>query len=277
MDEGRFYTEKETPSLKIRVLGSYGSDLALDHQRPQTTCQSVGFLVNDHILVDAGTAATALTFDEQLGLEHVLLSHLHFDHIKGLPSLVDNLVGEADHPLKISAISPVLRGLRQHIFNNLIFPDFYAPMSIGKQAILTESEVFEGKEADLGSVQCLPIRVNHIVPTVGFIIRNDESAFLYSGDTYCTEAIWNIARMTPNLKAAFIETSFPNELGSLAKDSKHLTPSLLVKEFQKIGKPDLPLYLYHLKPIYRQKIIQELQALHLPNLHVLEDGQEIIL
>jgi len=263
--------------LKIRVLGSHGSDLALDHHTPQNTCKSVGFLVNDHILVDAGTAASALTFDEQLALEHVLLSHLHFDHIKGLPPLADNLVGVADRPLKISAISAVLRGLRQHIFNDVVFPDFYNPMSYSKQAILSESEVFEGREADLGSIQCLPIRVNHLVPTVGFIIRNSESAFLYSGDTYCTEAIWNIARTTPNLKAAFIETSFPNELEPLAKDSKHLTPSLLAQEFQKIGKPDLPLYLYHLKPIYRERIIQELQDLHIRNLHVLEDGQEIIL
>ena len=54
-----------------------------------------------------------------------------------------------------------------------------------------------------------------------------------------TMELWNVAAMEPTLKAAFIETSFPDELAELALVSKHLTPSLLSGAFQKIGRPDL--------------------------------------
>jgi len=38
----------------------------------------------------------------------VLLSHLHFDHIKSLPALVDNLTKEFDEPVIVAATEPVL-------------------------------------------------------------------------------------------------------------------------------------------------------------------------
>ena len=57
--------------------------------------------------------------------------------------------------------------------------------------------------------------------------------------------------------------------------SKHLTPSLLAKEFKKIGKPDIPLYVYHMKPTFRDLIIRELMALEIFNLIILEEGQEL--
>ena len=98
---------------------------------------------------------------------------------------------------------------------------------------------------------------------------------MYSGDTYETEDIWALAAKTPNLKAAFIETSFPDEMLGIAQISKHLTPALLEKEFKKIGKPELPLYVYHLKPPFSERISEQLAQLDIPNLVVLDEGQEL--
>lgn len=61
----------------------------------------------------------------------------------------------------------------------------------------------------------------------------------------------------------------------IAVRSKHLTPSLLTQEFKKIGKSDIPLYVSHMKPTGRDCIIQKLGALDIPNLTVLEGGQEL--
>jgi hypothetical protein len=77
------------------------------------------------------------------------------------------------------------------------------------------------------------------------------------------------------LKGAFIETSFPNEYESLAKESKHLTPKLLAQEYQKIGQPDLPLYVFHLKPQFREQIASQLHDLALPSLTLLQEGEEL--
>jgi ribonuclease BN (tRNA processing enzyme) len=119
------------------------------------------------------------------------------------------------------------------------------------------------------------VRVNHIVPTAGFIVRQGDSALLYSGDTSETRRIWEVATKEPRLKAAFIETSFPNDFRDLAKVTGHLTPEMFAREFAKLGRPDLPVYIYHIKPSYRHVIAAELKRLNLPNLHVLEEDQVV--
>ena len=69
--------------MKIRVLGAFGSEG--QGQRPSA------FLINDRVLVDAGTVPGALTVAEQGEIEHALLSHVHLDHVVGLAFLTDML------------------------------------------------------------------------------------------------------------------------------------------------------------------------------------------
>ena len=61
----------------------------------------------------------------------------------------------------------------------------------------------------------------------------------------------------------------------MAELTGHLTPHLLAEEFKKIRKPTIPLYVYHLKPRFRDRIKNQLTDLKLPNLTLLEEGQEI--
>jgi ribonuclease BN (tRNA processing enzyme) len=110
---------------------------------------------------------------------------------------------------------------------------------------------------------------------VGFLIREGKSSMLYSGDTYTTEEIWAVAAREPTLKAAFVETSFPNRMADLALASKHLTPALFEQEFQKIGRADLPVYLYHMKPRQRLEIEREVRQLSIKQVSFLSEGQEI--
>ena len=108
-------------------------------------------------------------------------------------------------------------------------------------------------------------------------MRDQNTAFVYSGDTAETQRIWEVANQERRLRAAFIETSFPNDLKSVAKVSGHLTPDLLRREIMKLDRPDIALYIYHLKPSYRDLIKAEIQALQVPNLHFVEEGQVITL
>jgi 3',5'-cyclic-nucleotide phosphodiesterase len=83
-------------------------------------------LINDVLMIDAGTAASALTIEEQQNLQCVLLSHFHIDHLKELPSLADNLLSQqGTAPLVVASIEEVLNGARTHVFNEQIFPDFF--------------------------------------------------------------------------------------------------------------------------------------------------------
>lgn len=260
--------------VKIRVLGCHGSDQLMDGTQGPRQCRTCGFLVNGTVMVDAGTVGAALHLAEQKRIRQVLLTHLHFDHIQGLPTLADNLVDDVVDPVVLAGIPEVLDGLKRYLFNDQLYPDFLQLPNPQRPVFLLRP-LDIGKEAEVSGLRVLPIPVNHLVPTVGFLIREGATSFLYSGDTFTTEEIWQVAAREPTLKAAFIETSFPDEMEELARASKHLTPSLFAREFQKIGRPDLPVYVYHLKPRFRLEIKRQLARLKIPNLTVLEEGQEI--
>ena len=260
--------------MHIHVLGCHGADQFVGGTTGQARQESCGFLIDNSVLLDAGTIGTRLTLAEQRRIRFVLLSHLHFDHIKSLPTLADNLAEEFDEPVIVAATEPVLRGLRDHIFNNNIYPNFFE-LPNRKRPILQTQVLEPGKPVTLGHLEIIPIVVNHTVPTVGYVVKDHQSALLYSGDTYKTEEIWDLGRTIPQLKAAFIESSFPNDHAGLAKQAKHLTPSLLAEQWEKLKTDQVPVYAYHLKPPFKEQLVSELRELKLPALTVLEEGQTL--
>lgn len=260
--------------VNIRILGCHGSDQLVITETTPLSCRPCAFLINDTLLVDAGTIGSKLTLSEQLTIRHVLLSHVHFDHIKELPTLADNLAGVSSAPVVIAGIPPVLASLRAHVFNWTVYPDFFALPSAG-HPVFSIQRLRAGETSVLSGLRVTPIRVNHVVPTVGFIISDGESAVLYSGDTHQTDEIWQVAAGVPELKAAFIETSYPDEEADLARQAKHLTPSLLASEFRKIGRPDLPVYVYHVKPRFRDRIRKQVQAAGMTRAVLLEEEHKL--
>ena len=257
--------------MNIKILGCHGSDGLLEGARSCNTC---GFLLNGTILLDAGTVSSALSLDDQKRIRHILLSHLHFDHIKGLPTLADNIAEHAATPIVVAGLSDVIEGLHRHIFNSDVYPDFFS-IPDSTNPVLTPEHLKPGQSYSISGVNITPILVNHTVPTTGFLVQTSDSAFLYSGDTYSTDELWHEARRLSHLKAAFIECSYPNSMEELARTSKHLTPSLFGQELQKLDRPDIAVYAYHLKPAYKARITSELLSLHAPNLIILEEGKTV--
>lgn len=258
--------------MKIRILGCHGSDTLLEKGGDLRACGTCGFLLNDSLLLDGGTIATALSHDEQKQISHVFLTHAHFDHIKALPILADNLISQISFPVIVAGLPEVITVLQRHIFNWDIYPDFFS-LPTAQNPTLAPMHLKPGLTYSSSGVDITPILVSHIVPTTGFIVKNNTSAFVYSGDTYTTDELWHEARKLPQLKAVFIECSFPNSMNELARVSKHLTPALLSQELRKLNRNDVTVYPYHFKPAYKIKIVQELIALRIPNLQIIEEGQ----
>ena len=257
--------------MRIRVLGCHGSEQWVTGERNHHCC---GFLINDTVLLDAGTISSALTLPEQLTIRDILLTHIHFDHVQGLPPFADNISQDIKEPVAVTGTADVVAGLRTHVFNHAVYPDFF---SLPEGRPVFTPRVLEHRIAvQIGGLTVTAIPVNHLVPTVGFLIREGDRSILYSGDTHATEELWHIASRDTTLKAAFIETSYPNEMAALALASKHLTPALLRQEIGKLGHPGLPVYIYHMKPSHAPTIERQLHDLHLPHLRVLTEGQEII-
>ena len=51
-------------------------------------------LVDDDVLIDAGTGIGDLALEDLDSIRHVFLTHAHLDHIAGLPMLVDRVFDE---------------------------------------------------------------------------------------------------------------------------------------------------------------------------------------
>jgi ribonuclease BN (tRNA processing enzyme) len=237
--------------MKIRVLGAYGAEgLA---QRPSA------FLLDDSVLIDGGTVGGALASLEQLAITHALVSHSHLDHIAGLAFLTETLaLCEAATPLTIASLDPVVTALRTSIFNDTVWPDFTRLPSPGAP-VLQYHPLLEDAEERVGGFWVRPVPVNHTVPTSGFIVRDDTSALVYSGDTGPTDALWKAAAEVRGLRAVILECAFPNRLAGLADIARHMTPELIRRELDKMPA-DVPVLIFHVKPQFHDEIGEELGA-----------------
>lgn len=247
--------------MNLRVLGSAGAELPMFHPP--------GFLIDGSLLLDAGTIGAVLSEEEQWGIRDILLTHSHLDHIRGIPALADNiLIKNQDHTVRVISTREVLTALREHLMNNIIWPDF-ARLPSPEDAVISYLEVEPGKEADISGYSVTPYSVNHSVPAVGYIVRKGGTGILYTGDTGPTETIWQHA---VDLSVVIVEVSFPNDMESTARMTGHLTPELLRRELDKIPRLPPRILVTHPKPQYYDIIKTELDRLGIPRLELLKDG-----
>jgi cAMP phosphodiesterase len=250
--------------LKIKVLGAFGSEGM--GQRPSA------FLVDDRVLVDAGTVGGALGVAEQVEIQHALISHAHLDHTAGLAFLTDTLAMVApERQVTVSSIGPVIDTLRTHAFNDTLWPNF-AEIPSGSNPVLGFRTLAEEAEARVGELWVTPVPVDHTVPTTGYIIHDGETGFVYSGDTGPTRRLWQVARELPGLRALIVETAFPNRLHALARVSGHLTPDMLRREIDKMPS-DIPIWIFHIKPQLFQETAEQIATIDPARIHTLEQGK----
>jgi cAMP phosphodiesterase len=249
--------------VRLKVLGAYGSEG--QGQRPSA------FLVDDTILIDAGTVGGALTVPEQIAVDHAVLSHGHLDHVAGLAYLTDTLAMTApDRPVTCWSIGPVIEALSEHAFNDRLWPNFRNIPSPA-EPVLTLRVLAEEAEARVGHLSVTPVPVDHTVPTAGYIVHDGSAGFVYTGDTGPTGRLWQVARSVRGLKGLIVETAFPNRLAPLAKASGHLTPDLLRQEIEKM--PDVPVWIFHIKPQLYEETVAELEQIDPTRIHILEQGK----
>lgn len=239
--------------MKIRVLGAFGSEGR--GQRPSA------FLVNDRILVDAGTVTGALTVPEQLEITHALISHAHFDHIGGLAYLTETLAScGGKTPLRVTGTAPVIDALRTSAFNNVVWPDF-AKILVNGHPVMEYRTLVDEAEQRVDDLWVTPVEVSHSVPAAGFIVHDGEQGFVYSGDTGPTEALWKAIRGLRGLKAIILECAFPDRLEPLAESARHMTPSRIQRELDKLPA-DIPVWIFHVKPQFYEETAEQIARLN---------------
>jgi ribonuclease BN (tRNA processing enzyme) len=245
----------------VRVLGCSGSIAQ--------GCRTTAFLLDDDILLDAGTGVGDLSLDELTRIDHILLSHAHLDHVLGVPLLADSVMRRraGRPPIQVRALPQTLDVLRRHLFNNQLWPDFTRlPRSESPVLELVPFEV--GDVLTLGRqqrrVEVLPAR--HSVPAVGFGISGQRGLWVYTGDTGPNPALWQTLQGR-DISHLTIEIAFPESERLLAAESGHHCPSTLAAEMR-LAPPGLQVQLTHVKPGEMHTVLADL-AQHLPGADLL--------
>jgi ribonuclease BN (tRNA processing enzyme) len=234
----------------VEVLGCSGS-IGIPGQG------TTSFLIDSDILIDAGTGLCELDFARLEQIEHVFITHSHLDHICGLPFLIDTVGVGRERPLKVYATPPTIKALQQHIFNEEIWPDF-SQIPNAENPVLEYVEIQPEEELVFGKRRITTVAVDHTVPAVGVFLDTPTGGWCFSGDTHQTDRLFTLINQAKKVDYFFIEAAFPDKEKWLADLAKHLCPSLLFGELQKLNAA-CEIWISHLKPREHDQIQKELQ------------------
>ena len=253
--------------MKVRLLPS-------NVARPIDVQTLTSFLVNDRVVIDGGSVGFSLAPNDQIGIRHFVVTHTHADHIASLPVMIADLYTFLVEPMVIYGVESVIGDLRNHVFNNRIWPDFTKiPLPDGSGPTLEFVIVEEGRPFETQGLKITPILVNHPVVCTGLLVDDGVNSLAFTSDTYKTDRFWAAANRLNNLRAIFVDVSFPSTEEGLAERSGHLTPRSLCEELEKVdGEPMV--YAVHIKPFFRSAVVDELAGLGNPRIRVAEINQD---
>ncbi len=234
--------------MKIQFLGV--------HNCESQNTKLTSLLIDDILVVDAGGLTSSLSFAAQQKLKAILLTHQHYDHIRDVPAIAMNfyICGTA---INIYSTQPVYNALTTYLLDGKLYPKFLEQPQKNPTIKFTIIEPHQIERIEGYNV--LAVKVNHAVPTVGYQITSpDGKVVFYTGDTGPGLAdCWE--RIAPQL--LITEVTLPNSYEEFAKESGHLTPSLLKKElinFREV-KGHLPqVVVVHMNPNMEKEIETEI-------------------
>ena len=259
--------------MKIRVLGCAGA-LAAGYR-------TTSFLLDDDVLIDAGSGVAELTVDAMVQVDHILVTHSHLDHVLAIGLLADTVQRRRAQagrpPVRVHALPETLEALRAHVFNGVIWPDF-TRLPTRERPALTFHEFAVGERLDLGrGRQVEVLSAAHTVPAVGFAVDGGESGhWVFTGDTGPNPALW---QRLAEIRVAhlIIECAFGDDECGLAGISKHLCPTTLREELAKLNGA-IDVHITHIKPGERAAVMEAVTAIKTTHrISALENFQEFTL
>lgn len=152
----------------------------------QTSCVEVRSSSGEGLIVDAGTGMRGL--GQKLARDsggapqayHVLLSHVHWDHIQGLPFFEPAYIPGTT--IEVYALLTAADELQQ-VIGGITRHEFFPLPLEAAPAQIHYHEVEPGLAMTIGGFDVLPIALNHPFGAVGYRIDADATSVAYVSDT----------------------------------------------------------------------------------------------
>ena len=254
--------------MKLTILGKWSP-------YPPAGGACPGYLVESdgvRILLDCGPAVVAslhrvyTAFD----LQAAVITHLHPDHFTDIYPLRNELAfGRLPEPgaAPLPLFSPA--GAAGYLAACLPKPESRQEFTSGFMF-----RALEDGAGEVGGIRLRFVLTSHPMPCHAVQVSAEGRRLVYSADTGPNARLWAEAARAKNLKAIIVDTSFPNSLDGIADASGHFTPTQLRDDLNKakVGN-GVPIYVYHVKPVYEKKVTDELKALGRKNVKILQEGK----
>ena len=236
--------------MNIRFLGA--------HNCESQNSKFASLLIDDVLVIDAGALTSSLSLAEQQRIKTILLTHHHYDHIRDIPAIAMNLFLH-ETAIDVYSIPAVYDALTAYLLNDKIYPNFLERPQGNPTIRFTAMEPYQTRQVEGYSIMAVP--VNHSVPTVGFQVTSpDGNTVFYTSDTGPGLAdCWR--HISPRL--IITEVTAPDRYEEFARESGHLTPSLLQQEldcFRKLKGYLPPAFVVHMNPKQEKEIEAEIAA-----------------
>lgn len=205
--------------MQLRVLGG--------HQVASSGGGPIAFLIDERIAIDAGGLVGGLSMPQQNGIDCVLLTHYHYDHVRDLPFLGLAAL-DTGRQVDIYCTQIVKDALQQHLLCPPLWIDLFAGLDPNRPTFL-HRPVVPGTPFEVGGYDVLPIdNRHHAVPVVGYQVATPEGRRLvYTGDTGPgIHDTWHL--VDPDV--LITEVTWPNDMDSLGRAAGHMTPRMLEAE-----------------------------------------------
>jgi cAMP phosphodiesterase len=184
---------------------------------------------------------------------------------------VENVHTPGPQCVEVLATPAVLSALRRDLFNDRIWPDFFA-LSGPTERFLTATPLEPLVPIQRAGLQITPVPVTHGEGTLGMVVDDGHSCVAFAADTGPTERLWEHLAGLSRVKAVFLECSFPTALAALAARCDHLAPDSFAAEVARLPA-GIRVLVVHRKAAHAERIAEELTARNLPGVEMAAPGQ----
>lgn len=229
------------------------------------------YLVGDALVIDGGSIGLQADLELQRRVRHVFITHAHLDHVATLPMLLENAYVPGPECVEVLAAAGVLDAMRRDLFNDRMWPDFFA-LSTAADRFLSATTIEPFVPVERAGCRVTPVPVSHSTDTLAMVVDDGTSCVAFAADTGPTELLWEHLSERANVRAVFLECSFPESLAGLATDCGHLSPATFATQVERLARGVRTLVV-HRKAAHAVSITAEVVARHLPGVEFAIPGR----